>query len=637
MKKVISIIAALFCVISLISCGVKTSENSETVTYAAGDSAAGDLTMPDAEYPDDVAAGSETFSSVGAEITLDDSGISVNGTGASASGSVLTVSSAGSYLISGTLTDGQIVVDTEDDEAVELILSGVSISNSTSAPVYVINASKNVSIYLSEGSVNILSDGSSRSDELTELDAAIYSKEDLKIKGSGSLYVTGNYSKGIVSKDDLEVKDGNVFITSADDALVGKDSVVIEGGNIVISAGDDGIKSNNDEDEGMGTVTVSGGSVSIVSSDDGINAVGEISVTGGSIIIEAGGGYTNAAAHSDNMGGFGGRGVRQSSVTSSEAEAKGISSDSVITISGGTLSINSSDDAIHADDTVTIDGSADVYVQAGDDGVHGGSYLYVKGGTTVLAASYEGFEANKIYISGGTNLINASDDGMNASGGSTSTGGFGGWGMSAGTGSTASSDSPLLSISGGYSIVNAAGDGIDSNGNIEMSGGTMIVFGPTDNGNGAVDTGDGNYGMTISGGTLLAVGSSGMAESATGDGQYVIATNVNINAGTTAAICDSDGNALLVFENPKAVQNLVFSSPDLVSGDTYTIYTGGSCSGTLENNVYTGGSYTKGSSAATATASASPSSGGMGGMPGGMPGGMNGGMGGGMGGGRGGW
>ena len=623
MKKTISVVLALFCVIFLFSCSAKLQDNINTVEF--GDSEAGNLTMPSAEYPSAVAAGSESFSSADAEIVLADGAITVNGNGATASGSVLNVSSAGSYLISGTLTDGQIVVDTEDDETVELIFSGVSITNSASAPVYIINASKKVSIYLAQGSVNILADGSSRSDELTELDAVIYSKEDLKIKGSGSLYVTGNYGKGIVSKDDLEINDGNICITSVNDALVGKDSVVIEGGSVLINAGDDGIKSNNSEDEGKGTVTVSGGSVSIVSSDDGINAVGEISITGGTVIIESGGGYTSAAAHYDDRGGFGVRPGQQSSDTSSESGAKGITSGSVVTVSGGTVSINSSDDAIHADDTVTIDGSADIYIQAGDDGVHGDNYLYVKSGTTVLAASYEGFEANKIYISGGTNLINASDDGMNASGG---TSGYGGWGVPGSTGTSVSSDSPLLSISGGYSIVNSAGDGIDSNGNIEMSGGTMIVFGPTDNGNGAIDSGDGNYGMTISGGILLAVGSSGMAESAAGSGQYVIAANVGINAGTTVAVCDSDGNALFVFENPKAVQNLVFSSPELVLGGTYTICTGGSCSGTLENNVYSGGSYTGGSSAATATASASPSSGGMGGGNGGMGGGNGGGMGG---------
>ena len=623
MKKKLSVIAALFCVISLISCGAEPPEKANTATFTAGDSAAGDLTMPGADHPGAVAEGGEIFSSVDSEIIFDDSVISVSGTGASAQGSVLTVSSAGSYLISGTLTDGQIVVDTGDDETVELIFNGVSVTNTASAPVYVVNASKKVSIYLAQGSVNVLADGSSRSGDLADLDAVIYSKEDLKIQGSGSLYVTGNYGKGIVSKDDLEVKNGNIFITSVNDALVGKDSVVIEGGNIVINAGDDGIRSNNDEDEGKGTVTVSGGSVGIVSADDGIKAVGEISITGGTVIIESGGGYTNAAAHYDDRGGFGGRPVQQSSGASSESGAKGISSDSVITVSGGTVSINSSDDAVHADSTVTIDGSADIYIQAGDDGVHGDDYLYVKGGTTVLAASYEGFEANKIYISGGTNLINASDDGMNASGG---TSGYGGRGAPGSTETTVSSDSPLLSINGGYSIVNAAGDGIDSNGSIEMSGGTMIVFGPTDNGNGAIDSGDGNYCMTISGGTLLAVGSSGMAESAVGNGQYVIAANVSVNAGTTVAICDGDGNALFVFENPKAVQNLVFSSSDLVSGASYSIYTGGSCSGTLENSVYTGGSYSGGSSAAAATASASPSSGGGTGGPGGMggPGGFGG-------------
>ena len=153
---------------------------------------------------------------------------------------------------------------------------------------------------------------------------------------------------------------------------------------------------------------------------------------------------------------------------------------------------------------------------------------------------------------------------------------------------------PLLTVSGGYTVVYASGDGIDSNGNIVMTGGTLLVFGPTDNGNGAIDYGDGNCSMTISGGTLLAVGSSGMAETATGSGQAVFdgAFRSSVAAGTLIGLCDADGNLLCGYRLPKVISSIVFSSAALTSGATYTLVQGGTAEadgdGVLDLSTWTG-------------------------------------------------
>ena len=153
---------------------------------------------------------------------------------------------------------------------------------------------------------------------------------------------------------------------------------------------------------------------------------------------------------------------------------------------------------------------------------------------------------------------------------------------------------PLLTVSGGYTAVYASGDGIDSNGNIVMTGGTLLVFGPTDNGNGAIDYGDGNCSMTISGGTLLAVGSSGMAETATGSGQAVFdgAFRSSVAAGTLIGLCDADGNLLCGYRLPKIISSIVFSSAALTSGATYTLVQGGTAEadgdGVLDLSTWTG-------------------------------------------------
>ena len=555
-------------------------------------------------------------------ITLSDN-ISVNGTGASVEGKTVTVTSAGTYLVSGSMADGQIVVDTTDDAKVKLVLNGVSLACSDGPAVFVKSAPKRVELYTAADSVNILSDGTSyvvadenQAEGEIYPNACIYSCEDLRFDGEGTLYINGNADKGVNTKDDLDVRGGTLVVTSVDVGMRGNDSVTVSGGEITVNSGGDGIKSANIETEGKGQVLIENGTLYITATGDGIVAATDLTVNGGTMVITTKDAdstslsVTNTTPSYDSLrgpgggmppGGFGGGGGMgggmpgEGNSNKSTISAKGLKAAGILTVSGGKITVDSADDGIHADDAVWIkDGS--IYISANDDGVHADNTLTISGGVLSVAKSYEGVEANQITISGGTNRITASDDGTNANGGTSMgmgrPGGFGG-NTEQDTQESTNTNTPLLTISGGYTVVNAAGDGIDSNGNIVMTGGTLYVYGPTNNGNGPIDFGDGNCNMSISGGTFLAVGSSGMADTAQNNGQAVFAAYMNtIQAGTLIGIKDADDHMIAAFELPKAIASIVYSSPALTAGETYTFVYGGQAGeatdGVVDVATYTG-------------------------------------------------
>lgn len=566
-------------------------------------------------------------------ITLGDT-ITVTGNGAIAEGSVVTVTSAGVYLLSGTLNGGQIVVDTEDESKVTLLLNGVSVACATGPAIYIKSAPKKVVISTVEGSVNILSDGAdyvAPDEEQVEGEiypnACIYACEDIDFEGSGELHIKGNADKGINTKDDLKVKSGALVITSTGVGIRANDSLTMSGGTVTINAGADGVKTANTETEGKGFLTVDGGSLFITAKGDGLSAATDLTVNGGNLVLtttdtdgivleESSGNPTSGSMGGGRPGGPGGMGggrpggpggMGDSSADKAAISAKGLKAAGVLTVSGGKITIVAQDDGIHSDGDVYITNGS-IHVRAADDGIHAEKELTVSGGVLTVVQSYEGLEALHINILGGTNRITSSDDGANATNGTGGMmggpgggrpGGMGGWwgqdSASGSTDSTTSAETPVLTFAGGYSVFNAAGDGIDSNGNIVISGGTVIVYGPTDNGNGPIDSGDGGYSVTVSGGMLLAVGSSGMAESAENAGQAVLAASwrgAGLSAGDTIGIADKNGKVLAAFELPKAIASIVFSSPELKAGTTYSIVGGGTTTGTVVDGVIDPMTYT---------------------------------------------
>jgi hypothetical protein len=509
------------------------------------------------------------------DIELNGNSITVSATDvATVDGSTVTITSAGTYRISGSLTDGQIIVDTDDKDSIRLILNGVDVSCSTSSPIYIIDAKK-VIIILEENTENYVKDEAIYVFEDTtedEPNAAIFSKSDFTIFGDGLLNVDGNYNDGIASKDGLIIKSGTIIVNSVDDGIRGKDYLIVKGGKITVNAGGDGMKSDNANDATAGYISIENGETTITSSGDSIQATTEVTITGGKITLTSGGG-SNTPIYSD-------------------ISAKGIKANASVTINSGTITANSADDAIHSNDKITINGGSFV-ISTGDDGFHADSSLIINGGDITISKSYEGLESATITINNGRIHIKSSDDGLNVVGGNDASGFDPGPGMHPGQDAFTYSSDYYLHIYGGYIYVDATGDGIDVNGVVEMTAGTLIINGPVANDNGALDFGS----FKITGGFLLAVGSSGMAQSPSStsvQSSVLLNFRSSIKAGTLVTIQSSDGTVLFSFVPTKFFSSIAFSSPSLASGATYSVYSGGSMTGTAIDGLYTGGTYTPG-------------------------------------------
>lgn len=522
------------------------------------------------------------------EIILDGDTIVFTGSGATVDGSVITITLAGTYGIRGTLNDGQILVDTKDEDAVKLVLNGAEIASSTSAPIYLINAEKTV-ITLAAGTSNSVTDGSSyvlADEESNEPNAAIFANDDLTINGSGSLTVNANYNNGIASDDDLKITGGDITVIAVNDGIKGKDSVEIKDGVITVEAGGDGIQSSNDGDSEKGYIYIESGTINITAGLDGIQAETSIAIEDGDFTITTGGGSANSSSKGGNWGNWGSN--NNTNDADSTDSAKGIKAAIDVTISGGSFKIDSSDDSIHSNNSLTINGG-DFILTSGDDGMHSDTSLVINGGKLDITKSYEGIESASITINDGTLAIVSSDDGINIAGGND------GSAMGRpGQNSFSASGSYYLALNGGYITVDAMGDGIDSNGTIDMTGGVVLVNGPTNNGNGALDY-MGSFNIT--GGFLVAAGSSGMAEAPSSTStQYSVMVNFDSVQpdGTLVHIETQDGQDLLTFMPTKEYQSVGLSSPDIENGSNVVVYTGGSSSGTEVDGLYSGGAYTPG-------------------------------------------
>lgn len=523
--------------------------------------------------------------------------IQLNGTSATANsasvtitGSTVMLTKEGTYSISGVLDDGAIVINAGDNDKLQLIFSGVSISSKTAAPVYILGGDK-VFITLAEGTENTLSSGDSFvQTDSNNVDGTIFSKQDLTINGAGSLTVNSPAGHGIVCKDDLVITGGSLTVNAASHGLQANDSVRIGDASLTIDAGKDGIHTENDEDAEKGFFYMSAGTLDIEAEGDGISAAAYAQIEGGSINILAGGGSENgtkenSGGYGDFMGGgMGGRpGGRATTTTDSDSTSmKGIKATGTLLINGGNITVDSADDTLHANDSVSINGGT-LLLKSGDDGVHADVTLAVTNCTMEITECYEGLEAEKIYISGGKIKLKASDDGLNAAGGndSSGTGGrdemFGGRpGMGGGMGG---SSNGYVEISGGDLYINSSGDGIDANGSFLICGGHTVIVGPTQ---GDTATLDYDKEGKITGGTFIGTGASGMAQTFSANEQGVFAVRVgNQSAGTQITLKNAEGKTVISYTPELDFAVVILSSPDIKSGDSYTI-TVGTVSGAFE-------------------------------------------------------
>lgn len=506
----------------------------------------------------------------------------VTGDGATVADQVVTITAAGTYVVSGTLTDGQLVVNVGKEDKVHLILDGVDITN-TSGPAIDIEQGEKIITTLAPDSENTLADGENYelSDGETEPDATFYSKEDLVINGSGSLTVTGNYSNGIRSKDDLILISGTYNVTAQNNAIKGKDSVAIRGGDYTLTTtAGDGIQANNAEDAEKGYVAIDGGSFAITSGQDAIQAETNLSLQNAQMTLQ-----TAEGADSTNL--------------DAEGSYKGLKAGGALVVASGNYELNTADDALHADDTVAINGGT-ITATTGDDGIHGDNSVTINEGTVTISQSYEGIEASEIYFKGGEVNVTATDDGINAGGGSdtASTGQFGADSFGGGGpgGGDQADDSKFIEVSGGVIQVSAEGDGVDSNGNITMIGGTLLVNGPVSGGNGALDY---NGTFVQSGGTLMAAGTSEMASNISDSSSQTavdIYFNSNQSAGTLVTLTDRSGKLVAGFVPAKDFANLVISTPDLTQNEALTLAVGGTASQVADNGLVATDSTVEGAS-----------------------------------------
>lgn len=496
-------------------------------------------------------------------------------------GSTVTITGEETYIFSGSLDHGKVIVDAGKKDKLQLVLEGVTVNSDTIA-LEILEADK-VFITLAEGTQN----------QLTASEAAVYSKQDLTFNGSGSLTVTSTASHGITCKDDLVFTGGSYQIQSASHGLDANDSIRITGNTaMILDAGKDGIHCENQDDSEQGFVYVEQGNLKITAQGDGISAGAYAHISDGSFEITAGGGSVNGSKdHSDFFGGFmGGGGGRpgfrstaQQTTADESSSMKGIKAVGAITVDGGNFILDTADDAIHSNTAVTVAGGT-FRIKSGDDAFHAEETLEVTAGTVHIETSYEGLEAHKVYVRGGELEIHANDDGINAAGGQDNSGvgggrdGMFGGGHAGGPGGRApfggSSSDGLIEISGGNLKIYSSGDCLDANGNITISNGYIYATNPTSGDTSVLDS---DTGAVITGGTFIGAAASTMMahsfeQSST---QGVLAGTVGSQkAGTLVTVTDTAGNTLISFEAEYDFVLVILTAPEIKKGEAYTLTVG---------------------------------------------------------------
>jgi hypothetical protein len=278
---------------------------------------------------------------------------------ATVEGSRITITTAGTYRLSGSLTDGQVIVNA-DKALVRLILNNVNIHCSSSAPVYVVDSKKTI-IILEDGTQNTITDSSSYNvDSSGEPNGAVFSKSDLSIYGKGALNVQAHYNDGIASKDGLVINsEGQITVNAVDDGIRGKDYLVVRNCHVTLNAGGDGLKSDDTEDVARGYVTIENGVLHVTAGRDAVDAQTDFLMKNGQFTAVAGGGSSNNVVEGTST--------------------KGIKATVDLVIENGVFDIDSSDDAIHSNGTLTIHGGT-FDLTTNDDGMHADGALVINNG-----------------------------------------------------------------------------------------------------------------------------------------------------------------------------------------------------------------------------------------------------------------
>ena len=494
------------------------------------------------------------------------------------SGSVYTITKAGTYTLAGKL-EGQILIEAGDDDEVVLELNGVTITYDSDSPIKAVSGSK-LEVSAKKDTDNVVKDNRSakKTDSESQGEGAISADIDLKLKGSGTLVVTGNYNNAVHTTKDLTIQKLTLKATGYNNAIKGKDSVTINSGTVqAYAVTGNGIKTEDSDVSSKGnqrgTIAINGGTVYVDSLHDAIDASYNIEIdevdneVPTNISIKTGTNSTNY----------------NKSTFKADSE-KGLKAENNIIISKGTIVVAASDDAIHANYGETLENGSKgqgnitindglIQVASGDDGLHADNTLMVEGGKIVVTGATEGYEGNYINITGGYSYIYGTDDGVNVS--------------------KKSFNSCAFTMSGGYldvAVKSGDTDGIDSNGNFTLSGGVIVTRGSPGTAASGMSTGldvDGTISMT--GGTLIAFNGLEKSPSTSSTVRYAGTSGANSSGGfpvgggpgrysTTSSSTLSAGNYVLSgtglevsFTNDYIYGSFQVYSSSLASGGTYTL------------------------------------------------------------------
>ena len=508
------------------------------------------------------------------------------GKGVSVEGNVIKITEGGDFSVTGENDNVMIHVDTK--YKVKLRLEGVKMSNPSNPVIFFENSNKSF-ITISKGYENYITDG----EEYTlDAKAAIFSNDDIEIKGEGTLCVTSKAHHALAGDDDIKIEEGTLVLSSdKKDGIHANNTIKIQGGDIKITAYGDGIEAEED-------VIIEGGAIDITTtgevndsfggrggmewgnrgergnreSFEGLQPNGNMTPPEG---FQPGGNMTPPGGFQPggNMTppeGFqpGGNMTPPEETTEDESTAtKGIKGETDIAIKGGSITVNSADHAVHSGGTLNITGGEMILSSQKGKGISAHGDVVIDNGRIDILKASEGLESKaNLTINGGIINIKGSDDGINA-------GGTGGRDAVNRSNPDAETGHDLI-ITGGEIFVDAQGDGLDANGRMIIEGGNIIVEGPTNNGNGALDSGGS---IKVNGGTLIALGASGMAESPDNDSKqpsFKLVTSANITAGSDIVIKNQKGEEIYRYKTLKTGNSIVFSSPELKVGETYTVTIG---------------------------------------------------------------